>query len=76
VINEERYLTHRFIGHSSPCFRLNLMTTIKLGHFRFLLVADRTAFMSVRFVQEADLRYYSEEEAQKYLGLLGNNYDI
>jgi hypothetical protein len=52
------------------------MTTINLGHFRFSLVADRTAFMSVRFVQEADLRYYSEEEAQKYLGLLGNNYGI
>lgn len=52
------------------------MTTIKLGHFCFLLVADLTALMSVRFVSGADLRYYSEEEAQKYLGLLGNNYDI
>lgn len=29
-----------------------------------------------RYVPEADLRYYSEEEAQEYLGLLGNNYDI
>ena len=76
MINEERYLAHRFVGHSSPCFRLNLMTTINLGHFRSSLVGDRTALMSVRFVQEADLRYYSEEEAQKYLGLLGNNYDI
>jgi len=52
------------------------MTTINLGHFRFSLVADRTALMSVRFVSGADLRYSSEEEAQKYLGLLGNNYDI
>lgn len=30
----------------------------------------------VRFVPEADLRYQSEEEVQKYLGLLGNNYDL
>ena len=52
------------------------MTMINLGHFRSSLVGDRTALMSVRFVQEADLRYSSDEEAQKYLGLLGNNYDI
>lgn len=32
--------------------------------------------MTVGKVPEADLRYYSEEEAQKYLGLLGNNYDL
>lgn len=34
------------------------------------------ASMKVRSVPEADLRYYFEEEAQKYLGLLGNNYDL
>lgn len=48
------------------------------SHFdvRFSLIADLGNLLSVRSVSGADLRYSSEEETQKYVDLLGNNYDI
>jgi hypothetical protein len=54
---------------------------LRLDEICFCLVLDYTSELhaegfKVHFVPEADLRYYSEEEAQKYLGLLGNNYDL